>query len=271
MRATSRLAAAGLAALAALPLAADAFAEVGTKVEDRELRTVAGRKERLFAGNPKATVLVFVRTGNDRSALALKELAACEKALAGKPVRWAAVLSASEPLAEAQAELASAGAAMPLLLDDGDALYAALGVRLHPTLVFLDAKHQVVAFEGFRQVEYCDLVETRVRVVLGELPASALDRVLNPAVSTLPGEDPSKKAMRDVKMAAKLVDLGSYDLAIAKARRALELAPVAAGWAVLGDAYRKKGDCPAAAKAYASALALDAKEARALEGRKACP
>ncbi len=271
MRLPGRLAVAALAALASLPLCAEAFAEAGTKVDDVELASIAGKKERLFAGNAKATVLLFVRTRHERSAIALKDMAACEQALKGKPVRWAAVISSAEPVADARADAKAAGVAMPVLVDEGDALYSRLDIRMQPTAVILDAKHQVVAFEPFRQVEYCEIVKTRIRVVLGEADQAALDRATSPAVSTMPGDDPAKKAMRDVRMAQRLVEIGSYDLAVEKARRALEIAPLAEAHAVMGDAYRKLGRCEDAAKAYGAALRLNPAEPRAREGQKACP
>jgi tetratricopeptide (TPR) repeat protein len=271
VRAPGRIALAAMAGLVSLPLSAAAFAEPGTKVDDVELKSLAGRTERLFAGNPKATVLVFVRTSHERSAIALKDMASCEKALKGKPVRWAAVISSSEPMADAKADAAAAGIAMPVLVDEGDALYSKLDIRLHPTAVIIDAKHQIVSFEPFRQVEYCEIVKTRIRFVLGEIDQAAVDRVTNPVASSMPGDDPTKKAMRDIRMAQRLVEIESYDLAIQKAQRALEIAPMAEAYAVMGDAYRKLGRCPDASKAYAAALKLNPSEPQARDGQKGCP
>ena len=56
---------------------------------------VADGKEKLLAGKVKATAVVFVRTGQDRSADALRAMAKCEQDLAGKPVRFVAVVSGS--------------------------------------------------------------------------------------------------------------------------------------------------------------------------------
>ena len=71
--------------LLALPLAslvvlaphwADAAAEPGTLVENVELRTLAGGKEKLLSPKVRANVFVFFRPAHDRSLDALKQLAA---------------------------------------------------------------------------------------------------------------------------------------------------------------------------------------------------
>ena len=259
-----------VAALAFPPLFAHAVAMTGQPVADVEMKSLAGPKEKMLQAKAKATVIVFFRTGQERSEGALKEMARCEKELAGKPVRWAAIVSSVEAADAVKAEVQQSGIAMTVLFDENDALYQQLEVRQHPTIVILDAQRKVVASEGYRQLDFCDVVKARVRFVLGELTQAELDKVLNPPVSALPGQDPMKKAMRDVNMARKLIAMESYDGAIQACQKALSLAPVADAYAVMGDAYRKQGNCAEARKAYGSALQLKADEPSALEGQKAC-
>ncbi len=254
-----------------LPFSARAFAEAGTPVPNVELRTLAGAKEKLLSPSARANVSIFFRTGHDRSADALRQMAACEKDLLSKPVRWVAVVSSAEPAEEAKAVMARSGARMPVLVDEGDALYQKLDVRIHPMVVVVDAKGSLVATEMYRQLDYCDVVKTRIRVLLGEADQAAMDRALNPEASDLPGQEhPMKTAMRDVNMARRLLDMQSWDLAIEKAQRALQLAPVPEAYSVMGDAYKGQGNCAEAKKAYASALKIDPAEPRAIAGQRAC-
>ena len=55
------------AVLAALPPLARARAEAGTKLDNVELRTIAGGKATLLSPRAKANVFVFFRTGQERS------------------------------------------------------------------------------------------------------------------------------------------------------------------------------------------------------------
>ena len=265
---------AALALLAAAPARAEsapaiqhvalARAEAGTPIQNVELRTLAGGKAMLLSPKAKANVFVFFRTGQERSVDALKQMATCEKDLAGKSVYWAAVVSSSEPTAEVQAMVKQAGIQMPVLIDEGDVLYDKLGIRLHPMVGIADAKLAVVAMEPYRQLEYCDVIKTRIKVLLGEATAADVEKVLNPGRSELPGADPMKKAQRDVNMARRLYEIGQYVDAVKFANRALEMAPVAHAWTIIGQAQVKLGNCPAAKKAFDQALKLDPFEAKTI-------
>src|SRR5512140_1565407 len=92
-----------LTLFAAVPPLAMARAEPGTAIENVELKTLAGGREKLLSPKVKANVFVFFRTNQERSVDALKQMATCERELAGKPIHWAAVVSGSEPTAEVQA------------------------------------------------------------------------------------------------------------------------------------------------------------------------
>ncbi len=260
-----------LAALALVPFgAAHAHAEVGTVVANVELRTAAGGKEKLLLPRMKATALVFVRTGQDRSLDALKAMSKCEQDLAGRPIRFVAVVSGETPPAEAAALAAGAGVRMSVLLDDGDALYEKLGVRNHPVIFLLDARYAIAAFEQYRQIDYCEVIKARLRFLLGELDQAAVDQILNPAVSTMPGDDARDVSNRDVNLGRRQLKIKQFDKAIQSANKALEKAPSAAAFALLGDVLAAQGDCPKALKHYEQALKLDPAEKHAVAGQQAC-
>ncbi len=149
---------------------------------------------------------------------------------------------------------------MPVLIDDGDVLYDKLGIRLHPMVGIVDGKFVLAAMEPYRQLEYCDVIKTRIKILLGEASVADLDKVVNPEKSPLPGADPMKKAQRDVNMARRLYEIGQYHDAVKFANKALEVAPVAHAYTVMGQSYVKLGKCPEATKAFEQAVKLDAKE-----------
>jgi tetratricopeptide (TPR) repeat protein len=253
----------------AFPPPARARAEPGAPVQNVELRTIAGGKAQLLSARAKANVFVFFRTGQERSMDALKQMADCEKEMAGKPVYWTAVVSGSEAPADVQAMVRETGIKMPVLVDEGDVLYDRLGVRLHPMVGIVDGKFKLVAMEPYRQVEYCDVIKTRIKVLLGEATQAELDKAINPERSGLPGSDPMKKAMRDVNMARKLYDLGQYAEAVKFAQRALAIAPVAPAFTEMGRSYAKLGKCADANGAFAQAVKLDPKESAAVDAARA--
>lgn len=272
MATTSRLTVpfALLTFFAAFPPPAHARAEPGTAIQNVELKTITGGTAKLLSPKAKANVFVFFRTNQERSLDALKQMAGCEKELAGKPVYWAAIVSGSEPLEDVKAVVAQSGIKMPVLIDEGDVLYDRLGVRLHPMVGIVDAKFVLTAMEPYRQIEYCEVIKTRIKLLLGEANQAALDQLLNPERSDLPGHDLQKKAMRDVNMARRLFEIGQFAESVKFAQRALGVAPVSEAYSVMGKSYAKLGKCPDAEQAFAKALQLDAKNADAAAGKGTC-
>ena len=244
----AHLAFAVLAVAGPVPPVAAAFADPGTRIDPAELATVEGGKAQLLSTSSRANVLVFFRTDQDRSLDALRQLAGCEKELGGG-VHWVALVSGSSSLAEAKAAAAGAGLRMPVLVDAGDALYDKLQVRLHPAVIVADGKGVLQIVEPYRQVGFADAVKAQIRFVTGEIDRAARDRALDPEASRLPGDDVSKKAMRDVNMARQLNELGQYEAAARQALKALEQAPVPAAFPVLATAYAKLGRCADSARA----------------------
>lgn len=270
MRPRSFRAAYALVVVLALPPAALARAEPGTSIENVELRTLSGGKDRLLSAKVRANVFVFFRPGQERSTDALKQMAQCERDFAGKSVRWAAVVSSTAPVDEVRALVAETGIQMPVLVDEGDALYDRLGIRLHPVVGIADARFTLTALEPYRQIDYCEIVKTRIKVLLGEATEADLAKVLNPEKSPLPGADPMRKAMRDVNYARKLLAGGKYDQALRTAQKALEIAPVADAFLVMGEAYAKQGKCPEATRALAQAAKLDPRNPGLAAARGTC-
>jgi tetratricopeptide (TPR) repeat protein len=270
MIATLRLVLASAALVLAAPFAAHAHAEAGTLVENVELRTIGGGKERLLSAKARANVFVFFRTGQERSVDALKMLATCEKEMAGKSVHWVGLVSSTESPAEVQALVTLTGIAMPVLVDEDDKVYGALGIRLHPMVGVADGKFKLATIEMYRQIDYCDIIKGRIKVVLGELDAAGMEKVLNPARGTMPGEDIRDVARRDVNLGRKQLQIKQYDKALVSANKALEKAPLAGAFALIGDVHAARGNCAAAVKQYDQALKLDPAEKHAVAGKAAC-
>jgi tetratricopeptide (TPR) repeat protein len=258
------------AALALLPLGARAWAEPGTPVDNLELRTISGGKERLLSAKAKANVIVFFRTGQERSVDALAQLATCEKAFAGKAVHWIGVVSSSEPPEAVQSLVDRSGIGFPVVIDQDDKLYDKLEIRLHPMVGILDGKSRIVSMEMYRQIDYCEIIKARLRFLLGELDAAGLQAVLEPPKSTMPGDDIRDVARRDVNLGRRQLKIKQYDKALTSARKALEKAPSAAAFALIGDVFAAQGKCPDALKQYEQALKLDPADVGALAGKQAC-
>lgn len=257
-----------LAFLFSLHPASATRAAIGTPVSNVEMSTADGGKAQVLQA-VEANVLVFFRPNQERSLGALKELAQCRNAFAGKSVRWAAVVSASVPAETAAATVRDAGFAAPVLLDTGDALYSSLGLALHPVVVIVDKDSKLAAFEPFRSVNYCSIVSAHLRHVLGEISDEELRQALDPPKAAEGGN--GQVARRYRAFAEALLKSGNLDKALENARQSVERDPtLAAGHALIGEILRALGNCTGAVPAFNQALALDPGNASSREGLERC-
>jgi tetratricopeptide (TPR) repeat protein len=255
---------------AAKPSVARAFSnvEVGAALENPSLPTLDGGRADLLSRKAVASLFVFFRPGQEHSLDALKDLEAIRRELVGRPIRLVAVVSSSWPAAEVRQVVKAAGVEWPVLVDEGDALYGKLGVRLHPVVGIADQRLRLAAYEHFRQINFKEIVLARLKVMLGDLKEADMARVLEPAKATTGG--PEAEARRFVNLARALWKRKNADKALEYLQRSLEAAPSAAAWSLRGEILAGGGDCPGAQRAFAVALKLDPADAAALQGRQGC-
>jgi len=258
-----------LAALTGVAARAEAI-DTGQVVAEATLETVDGGTAPLVDRASGATAIVFFRTQQERSLETLRMLARCQPQLAGKPIRWVGVVPGDTARPEARADVVASGVNLPILVDDGEAVYARLGVRMHPGIAILDRARRVVAYEPYHQVDYCAIVVARVRRALGEISDADVAAALAPAASHLPGEEPGGVARRHLSFGRKLLAAKAYAQAHESARKAVALAPSPAAWTLEGEVFAAEGKCVEAAKAFDAALALEPRTAAAEAGKQAC-
>jgi tetratricopeptide (TPR) repeat protein len=260
-----------LSALCAVaPAEPRAFANVavGDPIRERDLAAAAGGQIPLL-GDARASVFVFFRTESENSLDALRELSFVERDLAPKGVRFVAIVSDADDVAEARAVLQRSGAKMPLLVDVADALYGELGVRMHPVVGVVDARRRLSAYEHYRKVGFRSIVRARIQVALGELTAAEMEKVLSPPASRT--GDALAPARREVALARMELARGHAGKAEEAARKAVGLAPAyAPAHAILGKTLAAQGRCPEARRAFEEALRIAPDDATASEGLRGC-
>ena len=255
-------------ALAAGASGASSRTTLGAVISNPELVALAGGKQ-APQGKDVTNVLVFFRPDKDYSNATMKGLAPCEQRTVGKPVRWVALVSDRYKPEEVSPIVKESGIAMPVLFDAGDVLYNELAVAQLPAVAITDKEHKLVAFQPFTKLNFCELVEARVRHALKEISDSQLEAVVNPASTKVGGE--ASVSRRHVRMAEAFLKSGNAERALESARAAVQEGPdLAAAHSVLGAALQASGKCKDAVAEFDKALALDKADSRALDGRKAC-
>lgn len=251
-----------LLAGAVWPPSTPAFSNVavGDVLANPELPMLEGGRQALLSRQAQANVFVFFRPRQEHSLEALKAIAACEREFSGKPVHWVAVVSSSWSPEEVRTVVGEAGIQMPVLVDEGDALYGTLGVRLHPVVGVANERFELVAYEPFRKINYCDRIRGKIRYALREISLADVERIDAPERALFPNEMKGAVANRHVRMGEALLRMKDYDRAAAEARHVLESEPLhGPAHVLLGDALAAQGKCAEARKEYQSARELDPK------------
>lgn len=256
------------------PQAAHAFSNVavGDVLANAELPTLEGGKHALLSSQAQANVFVFFRPLQDHSLDALRAVAICEKEFSGKPVHWVAVVSSSWSPEEVRRVVAEAGIRMPVLVDQDDALYGRLGVRLHPVVGVANERFELVAYEPFHKINYCDRIRGKIRFALREIGIAEVEKIDSPERALFPNEVKGAVANRHVRMGEGFLRMKQWDKAAAEARHVIGIEPLhASAHLLLGDALAAQGKCAEANRAYESAGKLDPKLGPAVkEKRGAC-
>lgn len=243
--------------------------DVGSVIENVKMPKLGGGKARLLS-RAKANVFVFFRPEHEYSRLGLQQVAVCEKEFANKSVHWVAIVSSTENEDAVRNEIETAGIGMPVLIDQDDALYGKLGVRLHPATGIVDRKGRLVAYQPFIKVNFCDALRARIRHLLGETTDQELERVLHPLASNTESSE-MFRARRFVKLAEIQLKREKFEHAVDSARKAIEIDPkLKSAYALLGNALAKLGKCEEAEATFNGPMKLDEKNPLVSEGRDIC-
>ena len=228
---------------------------VGEVLPDLSLTPLAGGAKQPWLGKAKVNVFFFFTPGSKNSQLGVKELAALEQELAGKPVAFVGLVSSSVPAADAQKDLAVLKLSAPVLVDEGDVLYGKLGTALTPVVGITDEKHKLLAYLPFTKIQYQDTIRAWIRFGLGEITPEQLKATLEPPAAAEGGE--VAIAQRYLKLAERQQKAGNLDSALGAVRKSLEHGELAGARVVLGALLSSKGSCAEAAIAHKRALELD--------------
>jgi tetratricopeptide (TPR) repeat protein len=271
VRSLVAVAAVVISAASAVPTEGHAFVNlpVGGTLKNRPLPTLDGKRASLL-GNAKANLFVFFRPGQDHSLQTLGQLAKLEKEFEGKPVRFTAVTSDSYPRGEVAATAREAGIRMPVLIDEGDALYGELGVSLHPVLGIADERGKLLAYQHFLKINMLDVVRGRIQVALGEIGEAEMARLVEPPAATIDLGNRAGARSRFM-LARALLARGNAEKAIENARAGVALDPTFAPvHAILAKALSTTGRCAEAEKEYAEALRIDPRDPTGTEPHGQC-
>jgi len=228
---------------------------LGEQAPDFNLRSASGEPVASSEFKGKTLVLIFWRTGQSRSVMALKEAAEIMRDYEKKGVSVIGVIEEAESLEEAQKVFEDNKISYPLLIDDRQA-YSDFGIRVFPTTVIID-KDGLLAYDiPSHPLTYKIKLEGYVRKLIGEIDEDQLKTALSPKKEKK--DDALLESERKYNLAMNFVQMRMMDQAVAAAKESVAVKPdVAKSHILLGFLYLNTDDADNALMAFEKALELE--------------
>ncbi|KPK30587.1 MAG: hypothetical protein AMK70_13845, partial [Nitrospira bacterium SG8_35_1] len=184
------------------------------------LSSSEGKTLSLSSYKGKVTVIIFWRTDQKRSLLALQDAQNILGNLKGKDVSVISVIGEKETMDEAKKILADNSMDFPLLIDSDRQMYGDYGIRVFPTTMVIDKEGLLVDSIPSRPASYRLKLNGYIRKALGEIDEAGLDSLLHPQKEVTDGD--MLEATRLYNLSLKFVDMRMYDQAIESAANSIK-------------------------------------------------
>ena len=220
------------------------------------LNSIDNRVISLREYKDKVVLLLYWRTGHERSLLALRDSKDILDKFKGKDVKVISVIAGGDSRDEAKMIIADNGIDFPVLVDSSRQVYSSYGIRVYPSTVIIDKKGMVSHSIPSHPLSYKKLLKAYIKKSLGELNETEVNDVLSFHVEKK--DKASLEAERLYNLALKFVKSGLHDLAIDTVKKSLKANPgMAESHLLLGFLYLEVKDADKAVNEFNKALKLD--------------
>jgi peroxiredoxin len=228
----------------------------GEVAPDFTLSSVEGESVSLSDYKGRAAVIIYWRTGQKRSLLALKDCRDILEKFKGKEVNVISIIAESDSQEEAKGILKDNGIEYPLFIDYNRKIYSNYGIRVYPSTVIIDKEGMIAYAMPSHPFTYKKILEEYIKKALGEIDEGELKEALSPHK-----EEPDRaslEAFRLYNLALKFTESGMIDLAVDTAIKSAEAKPdMSESHILLGFLYLQNKEADKALDSFNSALKLD--------------
>ena len=219
------------------------------------LSSVEGKTISLSDYKGRVAVLVYWRTGQKRSLLALKDINDILKKFKGKNVQVATIIAGSDNREEAVNIFTENRLEYPLLIDSDRQLYGDYGIRVFPSTVIIDRKGIVAYAIPGHPLTYKTRLRGFIKKALGEINESELEKTISPHREKK--DKAVLEALRLYNLALRFTDSGLLDMAINAAIKSVEAKPEMIGSHILlGFLYLEMKEADKALESFNKAIKL---------------
>lgn len=228
----------------------------GGAAPDFTTSSVEGKRISLNEYKGKVMVIIFWRTDQERSILALQDAKEILDKYKSKGMEVLSVMEESDNKEEALTIFKNKGISFPLLIDTERRIYSDYGVRVFPTTVIID-KQGLVAYDiPSHPLTYKTKLRGYIKKILGEIDESELEETLSPHKEEK--DKPSMEASRLYNLALKFTESRIFDTAIDMAVKSVNANPeMVESRILLGFLYLETKEADKALEAFNKAVELD--------------
>ncbi len=229
---------------------------VGKTAPDFTLNSIEGEVISLGEYKGQIVVLIYWRTEQKRSILALKDSNDMFKKFEGKGVNFLNVIAGDDSQEEAQIILKDYEIEHLTLIDSNRQLFSNYMIRVYPTTVIIDREGIIAHGIASHPLTYKNVLEGHIKKVLGMIDEAELKDTLTPHRGET--DKASIEALRLYNLALKFTKSGMFDLAIETANKSIATkSGIAKSHILLGFLYLEQKEADKAHKEFTIALELD--------------
>jgi tetratricopeptide (TPR) repeat protein len=207
-----------------------------------------------FAG--KIVVIIYWRTGQDRSTMAIKDVQDILLRYKDKELQVLGLIADDENQEAVQQILIDNAIDFPVLIDPDRQVYGAYGIRVSPMTVIIDKGGKLAYDLPGHSLTYKSVLEGHVRYVLGEIDEKEMQEMVSP--HNLRIEESVLQAHRQYELAMKFAEIRFFDQSMEAANKSIEAERnFAPSHTLLGFLYLEGNEINKAYKEFEIALELD--------------
>ncbi|RJQ48252.1 MAG: hypothetical protein C4538_04115 [Nitrospiraceae bacterium] len=220
------------------------------------LNSIGGKYVSLSEYKGEVVILIYWKTGHERSLMALKDADQEMKKYDKKGVRAISVIADSDSKEEAASALKSSGIDFPVLIDADRQLYSNYGIRVYPSTIIIDKQGMVAYDIPSHAPSYRNTLDGYIRQVLGEISEEELKSTLAPHRED---QDKAKlEALRLYNLSLKFAQSGMLEQATDAAIKSVEAKPdMAQSHILLGFLQLENRNADSALQAFNKAVDLE--------------
>ncbi len=228
----------------------------GSVAPDFALSALDGKSISLNAYKGKIVVLVYWRSDQERSIMALKDNKDIFKAYKGKGAQVISLVSDSENRDGVQKIVKDNEIDFPVLVDADRKVYGDYVIRVYPTTVIINKDGKIAYDIAGHSLDYKITLEGNLKLILGEIDEAKLKDMISPH-----REEQDKallEAERRYNLALKFTEERLFDQAIDAAKKSIEARPnIARAHVLLGFLLLETKEADKALDEFNRALTID--------------